>query len=99
MTTPEEQPKLPLIRHLSDENSLSRWAHPARMVDIRTRHSSKAPRIGTLRFFTEDGFPEIYLALTSYTGIDGVEWLKSAFQNARTERRAGSGPMPSGPSM
>ena len=71
-----KDPPLPLIVKLSDESSLTRWAYAARIVDVRSRHSTRSRRVGRLRFFTEDGFPEVYLALTSYTTVAGKEWLK-----------------------
>jgi len=63
-------------RRLSDERRLSRWAHPARLSDIFSRHSAKAPKVGRLRFFTEDGFPEVYLLLREYTDEEGREWVE-----------------------
>lgn len=61
---------------LSDEQRLSRWAYAFRPSPIYRDHLSSAPTAGTLRFFTEDGFPEVYLALTSYTDEDAREWIK-----------------------
>lgn len=51
------------ITRLSDERTLSRWAHPARSADIYRRPTTKSRKVGRLRFFTEDGFPEVYLLL------------------------------------
>ena len=61
---------------LSNERTLSRWAHPARLADIYSRHSAKSRRVARLRFFTEDGFPEVYLLVAQWTSADGDEWVK-----------------------
>ena len=53
------------LRRLSNERTLSRWAHPANLADIYSRHSGKSRVVGRLRFFTEDGFPEVYLLLVA----------------------------------
>ena len=63
-------------RVLSNERTLSRWAHPARLTDVHTRHSAKSRRVARLRFFTEDGFPEVYLALEEWTDGDNQDWVK-----------------------
>ncbi len=61
---------------LSNERTLSRWAHPARLTDIHSRHSARSRRVGRLRFFTEDGFPEVYLLLSRWTSAEGKEWVR-----------------------
>ncbi len=61
---------------LSNERTLSRWAHPARLADVYSGHSARSRRVGRLRFFTEDGFPEVYLLLSQWTSSEGKEWVK-----------------------
>jgi hypothetical protein len=61
---------------LSNERTLSRWAHPARLADIYSRHRASSRRVARLRFFTEDGFPEVYLLVAQWTSADGDEWVK-----------------------
>lgn len=61
---------------LSDERRLSRWAHPARVADVFSRHTSAARRVGQLRLLTEDGLPEVYLLLRQYTAPGGRVWVK-----------------------
>lgn len=68
-------PKPRLVR-LSDERLLSRWANPARLSAIYSRHSGRSRRVGRTRFFTEDGFPEVYLLLNQYTDAQEREWVK-----------------------
>src|SRR3954468_18409422 len=46
---------------LSDERTFTRWAYVARRRPIYRRPSGTAARVGRLRWYTEDGFPEIYL--------------------------------------
>ena len=64
------------LRRLSDERLLSRWAHPARLSDVYLRHKATSRRVARLRFFTEDGFPEVYLLIAQWTSADGDEWVK-----------------------
>jgi hypothetical protein len=64
------------MRRLSDEQRLSRWAHPARLSDIYSRHSASSRRVGKIRFFTEDGFPEVYLLLNEYVDAQEREWVQ-----------------------
>jgi hypothetical protein len=69
-------PRRAKLRMLSNERTLSRWAHPARLADIYSRHRAKSRRVARLRFFTEDGFPEVYLLVAQWTSADGDEWVK-----------------------
>ncbi len=64
------------LQLLSNERTLSRWAHPARLADIYQRHSGRSLRVARLRFFTEDGFPEVYLLLSRWTSPAGKEWVR-----------------------
>ena len=61
---------------LSDEKEITRWAHPAAPADIRATHSNDSRKVGRTRRRTEDDFPEVYLALRSYTDDDGKEWIQ-----------------------
>ena len=65
-----------VLSRLSDEREITRWATPVRRTAVRTHPSSKSKRITRLRFDTEDGYPEVYLALRSYTGADGKVWIE-----------------------
>lgn len=67
---------VPRTVKLSDERLLSRWAHPARMSDVYSRHSKRSKKVARLRFFTEDGFPEVYLLLREYTDANENEWVQ-----------------------
>jgi hypothetical protein len=43
---------------------------------IRSRPSAKGKKVARLRYDTEDGYPEVYLALRSYTEVDGTVWIE-----------------------
>jgi lipoprotein-anchoring transpeptidase ErfK/SrfK len=61
---------------LSDEREITRWASPLQRTVVRTRPDSKAKKVTRLRYDTEDGYPEVYVALRSYTGPHGKVWLE-----------------------
>jgi hypothetical protein len=71
-----QTPARPSVRRLSDERRLSRWAHPARLSDIYRRASGKSRKVGRLRFFNEDGFPEVYLLLQERVDDQDREWVQ-----------------------
>jgi L,D-transpeptidase catalytic domain len=48
---------------LSNEWTVTRWAYPNAFVAIRAHPAPEAPKVARLRYFTEDGVPEVYLAL------------------------------------
>ncbi len=73
---PGKQSAPPTSIRLSDERDTTRWATPARLTDIHRHASGKAKRVGRLRFFTEDGFPEVYLLLRQYTDPAGRQWVR-----------------------
>ncbi|MDA0183425.1 L,D-transpeptidase [Solirubrobacter phytolaccae] len=61
---------------LSDEHTLSRWAYPERLGWARSAPSTAARRVVRLRALTEDGRPELYLALRDRVGADGRRWIE-----------------------
>ena len=67
-------PALP--EQLSDEFRFSRWAHAATASRVRVYPSTRSRAITRLRFLTEDGRPEVYLALRSRIARDGRTWVK-----------------------
>lgn len=60
---------------LSDESTITRWAHVYRRARIRTTPSGRGRTITRLRYQTEDGPPEVYLVLRSRI-IDGMTWVE-----------------------
>jgi hypothetical protein len=61
-----QSPAPPKRVQLSDERRVTRWAHPADTAPVRSRPSADGREVARLRWATEDGRPEIYLALRSY---------------------------------
>ncbi len=72
----DSEPDRAAVRTLSNESTLSRWAHPEERATVRRRPSSSAPRVGRLHLDTEDGLPEVYLVLRGTTGPDGDSWVE-----------------------
>jgi hypothetical protein len=69
--------KTPLAtERLSDERSLTRSAHPLYRAPIRRRPATDSHRVGRLRMVTEDGYSELYLALSSRLVVGGEVWIK-----------------------
>jgi hypothetical protein len=63
-------------RVLSNERTFTRTAFSVRRAPIRRRPAPHAHRIRYMRLWTEDGFPEIYLALRSHVDKAGREWVR-----------------------
>jgi hypothetical protein len=61
---------------LSDEATVTRWAHPLFASAIRRSAASSARTVGHLRLFTEDREFEVYLVLASEVARDGQTWLQ-----------------------
>lgn len=61
---------------LTDGRTFAHWAHPASRAYIRRQPSATSPRIARLHHRTEDGFPEVYAALRSYTDTNGHVWVR-----------------------
>jgi hypothetical protein len=61
---------------LSDEVKLSRWAHATQRATVFSRPSTKGRKVGRLRMLTEDGFPEVYLLLSTWTNPKGDQWVR-----------------------
>jgi hypothetical protein len=60
---------------LSNERTITRSASPVSRWPIRARPAAGARGVGRLRLFTEDGHPEVYLALSSRR-VDGRVWIR-----------------------
>lgn len=61
---------------LSNETTLSRWAHTNVIASIRARPARDAKKVAKLRWNTEDGLPEVYLVLASRLDERGAAWLQ-----------------------
>lgn len=64
------------LKTLSNERTLTRWAHAEERAVVRRRPDVDARPTGRLHLDTEDGLPEVYLALRSYDDPAGVQWLE-----------------------
>src|SRR4051794_7118742 len=73
---PDARKQQPSYARLSDERRLSRWAHAVERVKVRKKPSSASRSITRLRYDTEDGLPEVYLALRRYDAADGRRWIQ-----------------------
>jgi lipoprotein-anchoring transpeptidase ErfK/SrfK len=62
---------------LSNRTTFTRWAYTNLTLKVRKSPSAKAKTIGKLHFNTEDGPPEIYLALQMFTTAKGEEWVQT----------------------
>jgi hypothetical protein len=61
---------------LSNERTFTRWATPVTAAGAYARPSSDERRVGRLRLLTEDGFPEVYLLLSSRQDARGITWVR-----------------------
>ena len=61
---------------LSDEATVTRWAHALFPEAIRADASPGARTVGKLRLFTEDREFEVYLVLESHIDAGGRTWLR-----------------------
>jgi hypothetical protein len=61
---------------LSDEGTLSRWAHALTTDVVRAGPSGSARVVARLRYETEDRQPEVYLALASRRDRLGRTWVR-----------------------
>jgi len=79
-TTPPspETPPAPKPTHvvLSNERTLTTWTQPVELVRIRARPGVGSRTLARTRLATEDGFPEVYLVLSSFTDAKGREWVQ-----------------------
>ena len=60
---------------LSNERTVTRWAYSLRSSPIRIRPFRRSRTVAHLRLLTEDGMPEVYLALRSRRR-SGRVWLR-----------------------
>lgn len=61
---------------LSNERTSTIWAHPAHAAPIRTMPTVRARQIVPTHELTEDGFPEVYVVLRSWSDPGGNGWLQ-----------------------
>ncbi len=83
---------------LSNELTHTRWAHPVRRAPIRWMPRPDARTIVRAHYLTEDGLPEVYLALRSWRDSKWHTWIEVRIPmrpNGRTGwiRRSALGPL------
>jgi lipoprotein-anchoring transpeptidase ErfK/SrfK len=61
---------------LSDEVAVTQWSTAVARGGAYTAPSSHSHRVGRLRFTTEDGFPEVYVLLSSFRDAHGTTWVR-----------------------
>lgn len=69
-------PAAPVTQQLSNERTLTTWAHPQEPGAIYARPELHARRVGSVHMETEDDFAEVYLLLSLYTDASGREWVQ-----------------------
>jgi hypothetical protein len=74
-------------RKLSNERTITRWAYANELAIARSAPRRTARRVGRLRYKTEDGFPEVYLALSSRRDRGGQDWVKIRLMGRPNGRR------------
>ena len=61
---------------LSNETTFTSWAYTYDTGSIYQQPSLTSPHVGRLHWYTEDGFPEVYLVLSSHWDALGQQWLQ-----------------------
>ena len=69
-------PSKPAYAAVSNERTLTRWAHAYTRTVARMRPRKDARGVTRLRYDTEDGYAEVYVVLARYRDAKGREWLK-----------------------
>jgi lipoprotein-anchoring transpeptidase ErfK/SrfK len=65
-----------VVKPLSNERTLSRWAYPTSKAQVYARMSGSSRVVTRLRLLTEDKLPELYLLLAQATDSHGNQWVK-----------------------
>ncbi|MEA2457243.1 MAG: hypothetical protein QOC95_215 [Thermoleophilaceae bacterium] len=71
-----DQPSKPVYAAVSNERTRTLWGHAMSRAVARKRPAKTARGVTRLRYDTEDGFPEVYVVLASYTDAKDRQWLK-----------------------
>jgi hypothetical protein len=61
---------------MSNERTQTRWAAALERALVRRHPSGAARTVARLHYYTEDGYPEVYLVLERFTDSNGQSWLK-----------------------
>jgi L,D-transpeptidase-like protein len=60
---------------LSNERTVTVWAYSESPGRIYAHPDTHAARVAKVRLYNADGFPEVYMLLSSYTDAEGLEWV------------------------
>ncbi|MFL5894755.1 MAG: L,D-transpeptidase family protein [Thermoleophilaceae bacterium] len=71
--TPPAQPQ---YVELSNETTTTRWAYTNLTLKVRSKPAANARKVAKLHFNTEDGPPEVYIALQEFTNGSNVDWVQ-----------------------
>jgi hypothetical protein len=69
-------PAHPPVVKLSNETTTTIWAHPGSTSLIRYKPSNKSHGFRRMHLMTEDGFPEVYVALAQTVDANGAQWVQ-----------------------
>ncbi|HZE06875.1 MAG TPA: L,D-transpeptidase [Solirubrobacteraceae bacterium] len=61
---------------LSNERTYTRWSYVDRIAFIHRRPWLRSRRLSRLTWYTEDGFPSVYVLLRAHWDTRGREWVK-----------------------
>jgi L,D-transpeptidase-like protein len=61
---------------LSDERLTTQWAHASGQGSVFAAPALGARRVARLRLLTEDGFPDVYVALAQWRDGAGRTWIR-----------------------
>jgi hypothetical protein len=64
------------VTKVSDEETLTRWAHPYNESRILKKPKKGSKMLGRMRLMTEDGFPEVYVVLARMVDTRAMEWVQ-----------------------
>ena len=69
-------PPAPTNGQISNERTLTRWAYSLDSAPIYAAPDAHSRKLSKLHLWTEDGFPEVYIALRASETTPGVEWIQ-----------------------
>ncbi len=75
-SSPSLEPPASTAVELSNERTVTTWAHSESPGQIYAGPDTRAARVAKVRLYDADGFPEVYMLLSSYTDAEGREWVQ-----------------------
>jgi len=65
-----------VVRRLSDERTITRWAYARRRANIQSQPSGSSRVLGTVRYYSSSGVDEVYGVLAVTADSQGRRWLR-----------------------